>query len=276
MLRDGNRIMNKEMDVLKKGLLQAGKVLTRHFGKINYKLKGPSNLLTKADLESQQTVLSLLKRSFPGHDYLAEEEARKDTGSRYLWILDPLDGTTNYAHGFPVACVTMSLLKDGKPLLGGTYDPFRGEMFLAARGKGATLNGRKIRVSAVKDLSASLLLTGFAYDRAERGEFYCSFFVDFIKIAHDARRSGSAALDLAWTAAGRADGYWEFKLNPWDVAAGRLLVEEAGGKVTDFDGRPWAAAGEYGKQTLASNGKIHGAMLEVIRRRLAAQGRCCG
>lgn len=268
--------MNREMEVLKKGLLQAGKVLTRHFGRINYKLKGPSNLLTKADLESQRTVLALIKRNFPEHDFLAEEEARKDTGSRWQWILDPLDGTTNYAHGFPAACVTMALLKNGKPAISGTYDPFRKELFLAARGKGATLNGKRIRVSAVKELSASLLLTGFAYDRAERGEFYCSFFVDFIKICHDARRSGSAALDMAWTAAGRVDGYWEFKLNPWDVAAGRLLVEEAGGKVTDFEGKPWGRADDYGKQTLASNGKIHKAMLEVLQRRLTAQGRCCG
>ena len=261
--------MNKEMQVLKQALAASGKVLRRHFGKIDYKLKGRANLLTKADLQSQHAVLSLIKRNFPEHDYLAEEDARRDTGSRYRWVLDPLDGTTNYAHGFPVACTTLALFKDGKPFLGGTYDPFRDELFLAAKGKGATLNGKKLHVSSVSDLSSSLLLTGFAYDRAERGNFYCSFFVDFIKISHDARRSGSAALDLAWTAAGRCDGYWEFKLNPWDVAAGRLLVEEAGGKVTDFAGKPWGAVESHGAQTLASNGKIHNAMLSVIKRRLA-------
>ncbi len=261
--------MNREMQTLKQALHSAGKVLLRYFGKTSYKLKGPSNLLTKADLESQRTVLSLIKREFPAHDYMAEEDAAKNTGSRFLWILDPLDGTTNYAHGFPAACVTMALLKDGKPVLGGTYDPFRDELFLAARGKGATLNGRRMRVSTVSKLSEALLITGFAYDRAQRGKFYCSFFLDFIKICHDARRSGSAALDMAWTAAGRVDGFWEFKLNPWDVAAGRLLVEEAGGKVSDFSGTPWHKPGDYGAQTLATNRKIHPAMLSIIKRGLA-------
>ena len=261
--------MNKEIRILKLALHKSGQILRRYFGKIDYKLKGPSNLLTKADLESQNTVLGLLKQNFPEHDFLAEEDARRDTGSRWKWVLDPLDGTTNYAHGFPVACTTMALFKDGKPVLGGTYDPFRDEFFLAVKGKGATLNGKRLHVSSVPKLSSSLLLTGFAYDRAERGEFYCSFFVDFIKISHDARRSGSAALDMAWIAAGRADGYWEFKLHPWDVSAGRLLVEEAGGKVTDFSGRPWGAVESYGAQTLASNGKLHNAMLAVIKNRLA-------
>ncbi|MFH1619349.1 MAG: inositol monophosphatase family protein [bacterium] len=262
----------KEIEVLKKTLLDGGKVMLRDFGKVSYSLKGRSDLLTRADVESQTAVLNTIKKVFPGHDYLAEENSKKITGSRFIWVIDPLDGTTNYAHGFPTACVSVGLLKDGKPFAGGIFDPFRKELFLAAKGKGAFLNGRRIKVSSENSLSASLLLTGFAYDRAKKAEFYCSFYADFIKICHDVRRSGSAALDMAWTAAGRTDGYWEFSLNPWDVCAGRILVEEAGGKVTDFSDRQWGGIFSWGKQTLASNGKIHGQMLRVIRQRLGDRG----
>lgn len=260
--------MRREREVLRGALLKAGAVLKRYFRKTGYSLKGPSNLLTRADLESQEAVLELITRNFPAHDYLAEEQASRLTGAESLWVLDPLDGTTNYAHGFPAACVSIALLKGGKPALGGVYDPFREELFAAERGKGAFLNGKRLRVSAVRRLSRSLLLTGFPYDRARFGSFYSSFYVDFMKICHDIRRSGSAALDLAWTAAGRADGYWELKLNPWDVAAGRLLVEEAGGKITDFEGKPWKEIGAYGVFTLASNGLVHSEMLAMIRRRM--------
>lgn len=264
----------KELQTLKKCLACAGRVLTKYFGKISYSTKGRSDLLTKADLESQAVILDILRKVFPGHDYLAEENQRKITGSECLWVIDPLDGTTNYAHTFPMACVSIAMLHrprrgaPAKPVIGGIFDPFKKELFLAAKGKGSTLNGKAIRVSCVKSLEKSLLFTGFAYDRAEKADFYCSFFSDFIKICHDVRRSGSAALDMAWTAAGRVDGFWEFNLNPWDVAAGRLLIEEAGGKVTDFKGLPWKDIFSCGKQTLASNGKIHAGMLQVIKRRV--------
>lgn len=258
----------KELKVLKKCLLSAGKVLTSYFGKTSYSLKGHANLVTEADLKSQDAILAIMRREFPGHDYMAEENCRKILGSDCLWVIDPLDGTTNYAHGFPAACVSIGMLKKGEPCVGGVFDPFRKELFMAAKGRGTVLNDRKVRVSSTPSLGKSLLLTGFPYDRAGKAAFYCSFYSDFLEICHDIRRSGSAALDLAWTAAGRADGYWEFNLKPWDVSAGMLLVEEAGGKVTDFEGKKWKNAADYGRQTLASNGKIHGQVLKIIQKRL--------
>jgi len=262
--------MGKEIAVIKKCLTDSGAILRKYFRKVDYKLKGRANLLTKADLASQKAVLKTITSAFPDHDYLAEEDSRKLTGSRWLWIVDPLDGTTNYAHGYPASCISIGLVKDGKPFAGGVYDPFRDELFLVQKGRGATLNGKKISVSGTKKLSESLLYTGFGYDRAERAEFYCSFYIDFIKICHDVRRSGSAALDMAWVACGRVDGMWEFKLNPWDVTAGLLLVSEAGGKVSDFSGKPWDDPLKFGFETLAANGKIDREMLRVIGKRVAA------
>jgi len=158
--------------------------------------------------------------------------------------------------------------ESGRPLLGGVYDPFRDELFLAQRGKGATLNGKRLSVSTTPIITDSLLITGFAYDRAERPDYYLKPFKAFMTTCHDVRRSGSAALDLAWVAAGRADGFWEFELNPWDVAAGRLLIEEAGGKVTDFNGDDWNDWTVMGKRTVATNGRIHKAMLALLRKNI--------
>jgi len=252
--------------LLKSALLAAGKVLTKHFGKVGYKQKRRADLLTIADLESQKTVLDAIRKSFPEDDYKAEEDEVKLTGAEYLWIIDPLDGTTNYAHGYPVACTSIGVLKKGAPRLGGVYDPFRKELFLARRDKGAFLNGKRLRTSTTPLMTDSLLITGFAYDRAERADYYLARFKAFMKNCHDVRRSGSAALDMAWIAAGRADGFWEYELNPWDVAAGSLLIEEAGGKVTDFNGNKWKDWRSMGKRTLASNGRIHASMLNVLRR----------
>ena len=252
--------------VLDEALDRAGRVLLRRFGSVRISYKGRANLLTEADLESQKAILDIIRRRLPGHDFKAEEKALRDTGSQYLWLIDPLDGTTNFAHGYPAACVSIALLRRGRPVLAGVHDPFRGERFLAEAGRGARLNGRPARVSTPRRLSQALLITGFPYDRAERSRFYTEFYRSFMLRCHDVRRSGSAALDLAWVAAGRAEGFWEFNLSPWDVAAGLLLVREAGGQVTDFRGRPWREVGEFGRQTLASNGRVHGAMLRVIRR----------
>ncbi|MBI5242034.1 MAG: inositol monophosphatase [Elusimicrobia bacterium] len=254
--------------VLVEALDRAGRVLRRRFGSVSIRYKGRANLLTQADLESQAAVLGLIRRRLPGHDYRAEEKACRDTGAEYCWVIDPLDGTTNFAHGYPVGCVSIALLRRGRPVLAGVHDPFREERFLAEAGRGTTLNGRPVRVSTAGRLSSALLITGFPYDRAERSRYYAEFYRAFMVRCHDVRRSGSAALDLAWTAAGRADGFWEFNLAPWDVAAGLLLVREAGGKVTDFRGRPWDGVAAFGRQTLASNGRIHAAMLRVIRPRL--------
>ncbi|HCC47018.1 MAG TPA: inositol monophosphatase [Elusimicrobia bacterium] len=258
----------KELEVLKKAALAGGKILAARFGKVGYRLKGRANLLTEADLASEKAVIGIIRRAFPADGFMAEESPLEETPNGRLWIIDPLDGTTNYAHGFPAASVSIGFSENGVIRAGGVCDPFRGELFLAAKGRGATVNGRRLRVSGAPSLSKSLLVTGFAYDRAERADFYCGFFSEFMRLSHDVRRMGSASLDLCWLAAGRTDGYWEFGLKPWDVAAGKLIAEEAGGRVTDFAGKPWAVNAAMGSQTLATNGRVHAQMLKVIRRRL--------
>jgi len=263
----------KELEVLKKAALAGGAVLAAKFGKVTYRLKGRANLLTEADLASQEKVIGIIHRAFPGDGFMAEESPVIETPNRRLWIIDPLDGTTNYAHGFPAAAVSIGFSENGEIKAGGVYDPFRRELFLAKKGGGAFLNGRRLAVSKTPSIPKALLVTGFAYDRAERAEFYCGFFAEFMKISHDVRRMGVASLDLCWLAAGRTDGYWEFGLKPWDVAAGKLIVEEAGGRVADFGGRPWAVNAAMGSQTLATNGRLHAPMLRIIKRRLAAGAR---
>jgi myo-inositol-1(or 4)-monophosphatase len=258
--------MKARLATLKKALARAGGVLRRHFGKVTYRQKRRADLLTVADLESQREILALIRKGHPEDDYRAEEDAVKRTGAEYSWLIDPLDGTTNYAHSYPASCVSIGVLRRGKPALAGVYDPSRDELFLAEKGRGATMNGKRLRVTPTKKVSDSLLITGFAYDRAERADYYLARFKTFMTRCHDVRRSGSAALDLAWIAAGRADGFWEFHLNPWDVAAGWLLVTEAGGTVTDFAGRPWRDAETIGAQTLATNGRVHAEMLALLRR----------
>ncbi|MDE2038713.1 MAG: inositol monophosphatase [Elusimicrobia bacterium] len=251
---------------LAQALEGSGKILRRHFGRARVSFKGRANMVTQADLESQGWILSLIRSRFPDHDYLAEEDGAKKTGARHVWVVDPLDGTTNYAHGYPVCCVSIALLEGVRPLLAGVYDPFREEVFLAEAGAGASLNGRSLRVSKARRLSDSLLITGFAYDRAERSAYYAEIFRDVLTRCHDLRRSGSAALDLAWVAAGRADGFWEQELKPWDVAAGLLLVREAGGRVGDFDGKGWDRLECFGRRTLATNGRLHAELATVLRR----------
>lgn len=260
--------------VLVETLREAGAVVRRGFGRGGFTYKtagspGGANLLTETDQAAQKAVLGRLLRAFPEHGYLAEEgddgrPARKDAD--WMWLVDPLDGTTNFAHTNPVCCVSIALTERGRPVLSGVYDPFRDELFLAERGHGATLNGRPMRVSRTRTLRESLLVTGFPYDRHRRPYYYTGLYARFLALCHDVRRSGSAALDLAWTACGRMDGFWEFKLAPWDVAAGRLLVEEAGGRVSDFSGRSWKGLADFGPETLASNGRIHAAMLRTLRR----------
>ncbi len=224
-----------------------------------------------------------LKRIHPGHSFLAEEPEFSETNrSDFLWIIDPLDGTTNYAHHFPQACVSIALeysplirpaatlsrvtTGEGTIILGGVYDPFRDELFWAEKGKGAWLEhaGRRHRlsVSPARTLSRSLLLTGFPYDRRERIDLYLSYVKALMHHIQGIRRAGAAALDLCWVAAGRVEGYWEWRLKPWDVAAGSLIVQEAGGKLTDFSGKGFSV---YGEQTLATNGRIHRQMLRVMR-----------
>ncbi|HYP54582.1 MAG TPA: inositol monophosphatase family protein [Pyrinomonadaceae bacterium] len=242
----------------------AGRVLADRFGRaLQVSNKGDIDLVTEADLAAERLIVERVRSHFPRHAVLAEESGENEAAggaSEWKWIVDPLDGTTNYAHGYPCFCVSVALEHDGRVVLGVIYDPTREETFAAERGEGATLNGRRVRVSDVQDLNRAMLCTGFPYDVRERGEF-ARHFTNFIMSAQAVRRDGSAALDLAYVACGRFDGFWEEGLRPWDVAAGRILVEEAGGRVTHYDGRPFDI---YTPPIAASNGLVHDAMLRVL------------
>ena len=219
------------------------------------------DLVTEADREAEAAVIEVLQRAFPAHAILAEESGANARVSEHRWIIDPLDGTTNFAHAFPQFCVSIAYERRGRIQAAVIFDAFKRELFVARRGGGARLNGKPIRVTRTPFLESALLVTGFAYDRRERRRFYLAFWEAFMMRTHGVRRTGSAALDLAWVACGRADAFWEFGLKPWDVAAGALLVEEAGGQVGNMDGLPLdLTAG----QILATNGKLHPAMLETI------------
>lgn len=243
----------------------AGRVLLEKFGRIeSVTKKGDINLVTEADLASEALIVERIKSHFPRHAILAEEAGNavvtgEDGGHK--WIIDPLDGTTNYAHGYPCFCVTIALEHEGEIVLGVTYDPTRDELFTAEKGRGATLNGKPIRVSRTDELGNALLVTGFPYDIKHREKF-ARHLTEFLLTSRGVRRDGSAAIDLAYVACGRFDGFWEEGLNPWDVAAGKLLIEEAGGTVSYYDGSPFSI---YTPPIVASNGTIHAEMLDVLR-----------
>lgn len=244
----------------------AGRVLADRYGRaLQITSKGDIDLVTEADLAAERLIVERIKSHYPRHAILAEEAGVVETvgsqGAEYKWIVDPLDGTTNYAHGYPVFCVSIALEHRGEVVLGVVYDPVREELFSAERGEGATLNGRRVRVSETFDLNSALVCTGFPYDVRERGEFV-RHFANFIMHAQSVRRDGSAALDLAYVACGRFDAFWEEGLRPWDVAAGVLLVKEAGGRVTHYDGSDFDI---YTPPIAASNGLVHEAALEVLR-----------
>ena len=243
----------------------AGRVLAEKFGRaLQVSHKGEIDLVTEADLAAEQLIVERIRSYHPRHALLAEEAgevlAVGGADSDHKWIVDPLDGTTNYAHGYPVFCVSIALEHEGRVQLGVVHDPSRDETFAAERGAGATLNGRPVRVSDVAELSSALLCTGFPYDVRRRDEF-ARHFHRFIMHAQGVRRDGSAALDLAYVAAGRFEGFWEEGLRPWDVAAGVLLIEEAGGRVTHYDNTPFDI---YTPPIAASNGLVHEAMLAVL------------
>lgn len=243
----------------------AGQILLDKYGrKINISKKGDINLVTEADLASEKLIVERIKSHYPRHSILAEEsgEAVVSGGDgNWKWIIDPLDGTTNFAHGYPCFCVTIALEHEGEIVLGVTYDPTRDELFAAEKGSGASLNGKKIRVSDTEKLSEALIVTGFPYDFARREDF-ARHITEFLLKSRGVRRDGSAAIDMAYVACGRFDGFWEEGLNPWDVAAGKLLIEEAGGRVSYYDDSPFSI---YKPPILANNGLIHGEMLEVLR-----------
>lgn len=257
--------MNRYRDVAIAIARRAGRLLMEHYGKvreIEHKGRHLINLVTNVDKKSEALVVGALKRNFPTHQILSEEGLGVQGRSPYKWIIDPLDGTTNYTHGFPFFCVSIGLEVEGKMGMGVVFAPMLKELFVAVRGKGATLNGKRIHVSKETDLSKSLLATGFPYDIREATRNNLNYFATFAKTAQAIRRAGSAALDLSYLACGRFDGFWELRLAPWDLAAATLIVEEAGGKVTNFEGK---RLNLYGDDVVASNGRIHGKMAEVLR-----------
>ena len=245
---------------------EAGHLLAERLGRaLQISNKSELDLVTEADLASERLIIERIRTFYPRHSILAEESgasapAEQDAQSEWRWIVDPLDGTTNYAHGYPCFCVSMGLAHKGRLELGVIYDPVRDELFTAERGQGAALNGRRIQVSQTRTLNSALLCTGFPYDVRERSEF-ARHFTNFIMNAQAVRRDGSAALDLAYVACGRFDGFWEEGLHPWDVAGAVLMIEEAGGRVSHYDG---TAFDIYSAPILASNGLVHEQMMHVL------------
>jgi len=244
-----------------------GRVLRRHFrrlGRIDIKGKNTADLLTVADCESETAVVAAIRRHLPDHAILAEESGQKEPPENRAptrWIIDPLDGTTNYSHGLPIYSISIAVEHKGEVVLGSVSNPQTGEFFLARCGCGATFNGRPIRVSSTPTLDTSLVVTGFPYDSRQRADRYLAFWRAITMRAHGLRRLGSAAIDMCYVAAGIFDAYYEESLNPWDWAAGMLIVREAGGHVTDYAGRPFEI--DF-KQCLATNGLVHPEMLEIL------------
>ncbi len=243
--------------------LRAGAIQKARYGtKLDIRHKGEIDLVTEVDKASEDAILATIRARFPDHDFVTEETFIERTGSRFVWFIDPLDGTTNFAHAYPFFCTSIALARDGEIVASAVYDPIKDELFTAERGAGAHLNGRRLRVTTSDDLVRSLLTTGFPYDFKVDLASSLRLFNRFMAHARAIRRDGAAALDLSYLAAGRIDGFWEERLKPWDVLAGALLVEEAGGRMSRFDGSP---IGLRADETVASNGALHEAMLAVFR-----------
>ncbi len=240
-----------------------GIILMKYLGQpLELEFKGDVDLVTKADRLSEESIVSIIRNTYPDHQILAEEGTNQAGTSDFRWIIDPLDGTTNYAHAFPCFAVSVGLEVSGKMTVGAVYDPVRDECFTAMEGAGAYLNGSAIHVSCIEKLDSALLATGFPYDRREHPDNYLVLFRKFMMKAQEIRRPGSASIDLCYLASGRIDGFWELKLKPWDVAAASVVVKEAGGRLSDFKGSEFSIAGN---ETLASNGRIHDEMVALIK-----------
>jgi myo-inositol-1(or 4)-monophosphatase len=253
--------------MLKNTLINAAKAgaaeLSRFYNKsftISNK-EGVNNLVTEADHASEKAIFEVIKKEFPDHYILSEESGEIVQDSNYKWIIDPIDGTVNFAHGIPLCCVSIAVEHNGEIILGAVYNPTLNEFFLAEKGKGSTLNDKKIHVSEKENVATACLVTGFPYTYLDSPNGPLQVFEKLIRKGIPVRRLGSAATDLCWVAAGRFDGFYEHKLEAWDSAAGYLIVEEAGGKVTDYDGNKFSV---YQPHLLATNGKIHAEMLAVI------------
>jgi myo-inositol-1(or 4)-monophosphatase len=254
--------MMEYRDLAVKAARTAGRILMDHLDrgvKVGY--KGKFNLITEVDHLSEEAIVRMIHGQYPRHQIIAEEGHGKGKDAPFRWFVDPLDGTTNYAHGFPCFCISIGLEIKGQVVLGVVYDPFHEEIFLAQKGQGAFLNDRPISVSKIEKLSDSLVVTGFNWRSIKRN---LRHFADFSLRVQGVRRTGSAALDLCYVAMGRFEGYWELMLAPWDMAAGSLIVTEAGGKITNFRGGPFSI---HSKQLLATNGLVHREMVETLRRK---------
>lgn len=253
-------------ETLQRAALDAGKLMKERFH-TSYRIdnkEGINNLVTEVDHASEKLIMDTIRAAFPDHFILSEETGEIVTDSTYKWIIDPIDGTINFANGIPICCVSIGVEKEGQMILGAVYNPFLGEYFFAERGCGAVLNEKPIRVSTKDDVWRSCLVTGFPYSYLDTPNSPLDVFGRFIRKGVPVRRLGSAAIDLCWVAAGRFDGFYEHKLQAWDSAAGFLMVEEAGGKVTDFEGRPYSP---YQPHLVASNGLVHQGILDVIHDR---------
>ncbi|MCA2005141.1 MAG: inositol monophosphatase [Ignavibacterium sp.] len=228
---------------------------------IEIKENNIKNLVTEVDKKSEQTIIEFIRKNFPSHNILAEEGGEKKSSSDYIWVIDPLDGTTNFAHGLPIFSVSIGVQYKEETIAGVVYDVMRDVVCSAEKGSGAFENGKKISVSSNEKIEESLLVTGFPYNVAQNPEKAFERFIVMLKTARAVRRLGSAAIDFCYVANGVFDGFWEVHLNPWDICAGKLIVEEAGGKVTDFNGNPISI---FNKTILSTNGKIHNKMIELL------------
>jgi myo-inositol-1(or 4)-monophosphatase len=237
---------------------EAGSLLLSFFGKVAVEYKGDVDLVTQADRSSEKLIVERIRKQWPDHDLLGEEGSRRETGSDFRWYIDPLDGTTNFAHGFPVFCVSLALEYKGERIAGVVFDPCRNEMFAAEKAGGSELNGSKIHVSRTERLAESLVATGFPSHKRHKNP-NIHFYHQITLRSHGVRRAGSAALDLCYVACGRYDAFWEFNLNSWDTAAGVLLVQEAGGRVTNFSDLPFNIDS---REVLATNTTLHNEMLK--------------
>ena len=253
-------------EVLMEAIRESGAIIQHYFqGQFTVESKegiNINNLVTEVDNLSEDKIISIIKKYCPTHSIISEESGEDNQDSEYQWIIDPIDGTVNFAHGIPICCVSIGLKKGNDLIYGAVYNPMMNELFFAEKGKGATLNGIPISVSKKSDFRKACLVTGFPYKWPDTREHPIKVFERFVMEGLPVRRLGSAAIDLCWVACGRFDGFWEYNLSSWDVAAGYLIVEEAGGRITNFDGDKYSV---FDKQTLATNGYIHEEMLGLIK-----------
>lgn len=258
--------MEKLLEIAKEAAYEAGEIQLSYLGKskaIEHK-SCMSDLVTEADKQSEEKIISIIKTYYPNHDILGEETGTHGSHkAEYLWVVDPLDGTTNFAHNFPHFAVSIGLVKNDQIIMGIVYDPCKNELFWAAEGMGAYLNSAPISVSSIETLENSLLATGFAPNKAQALEENLGYFKQFMFKSQAVRRPGAASLDICYVACGRLDGFWEMKLNPWDVTAGACIARESGGKVTNFYSNDFDI---YNKTILVSNGLLHDQMKEIIER----------